>query len=332
LLGAGAQGVAMEASSHGLAQGRLNGLAFDCALFTNLTQDHLDYHGTLEAYAEAKSRLFETPGLEAAVLNLDDVVGVRLAQKLTARGMRTIGYALSESAIAPGSVTEHVAAREVRVSNGGSHVSLVSTWGSIEASINQAGRFNVANALGVLGCLVAYGIPFAEGARMLGSLPAVPGRMQRLGGDGQPLVIVDYAHTPDALEKVLQALRPVADARAGQLIAVFGAGGDRDPTKRAPMGAAASRYADRLVLTSDNPRNEDPLAIISAVRAGVTAPCIEEPDRGAAIEKALHAARACDVVLLAGKGHETMQEIAGRKLPFSDLAAATAALARWAGR
>ena len=332
LHGAGAQGVAMEASSHGLAQGRLNGVAFDCALFTNLTQDHLDYHGTLEAYAEAKSRLFETPGLEVAVLNLDDVVGVRLAQKLSARGMRTIGYALSESAIAPGSVSEHVAAREVRVSNGGSHVALVSTWGSVEASVNQAGRFNVANALGVLGCLVAYGIPFADGARLLGSLPAVPGRMQRLGGAGQPLVFVDYAHTPDALEKVLQALRPVADARAGQLIAVFGAGGDRDTTKRAPMGAAASRHADRLVLTSDNPRSEDPLAIISAVRAGVTRPYIEEPDRGAAIENALHAARACDVILLAGKGHETVQEIAGRKLPFSDLAAATAALARWTAR
>lgn len=332
LLQAGAQGVAMEASSHGLAQGRLNGVAFDCALFTNLSQDHLDYHGTLEAYAEAKSRLFDMPGLRIAVLNLDDVVGVRLAQKLTARGMRTIGYALSESAIARGSVSEHVVAREVRVSNGGSQVVLASSWGSIEASINQAGRFNVANALGVLGCLVGYGIPFEEGARLLGSLPAVPGRMQRLGGDGRPLVFVDYAHTPDALEKVLQALRPVADARGGHLIAVFGAGGDRDPRKRAPMGAAASRHADRLVLTSDNPRSEDPLAIISAVRAGVTAPCIEDPDRAAAIEGALHAAHASDVILLAGKGHETVQEIAGRKLPFSDLALATAALARWAGR
>ena len=329
---AGAQGVAMEASSHGLAQGRLNGVAFDCALFTNLSQDHLDYHGTLEAYAEAKSRLFEMPGLEVAVLNLDDVVGVRLAQKLTAHGMRTIGYALSESAIAPGSVSEHVAARDVRVSNGGSHVALASSWGSIDASINQAGRFNVANALGVLGCLVAYGIPFAEGAQLLASLPAVPGRMERLGGDGRPLVIVDYAHTPDALEKVLLALRPVADARGGDLIAVFGAGGDRDPTKRAPMGAAASRYADRLVLTSDNPRSEAPLAIIAAVRSGVTAPCIEEPDRGAAIEGTLHAACASDVILLAGKGHETVQEIAGRKLPFSDLAVVTAALARWTGR
>jgi UDP-N-acetylmuramoyl-L-alanyl-D-glutamate--2,6-diaminopimelate ligase len=190
----------------------------------------------------------------------------------------------------------------------------------------------VANAIGVLGCLVAHGIPLADGARLLGMLPAVPGRMQRLGGEGRPLVFVDYAHTPDALEKVLQALRPVADARSGNLIVVFGAGGDRDPTKRAPMGAAASRHADRVVLTSDNPRSEDPLAIISAVRAGVTAPCVEEPDRAAAIEGALRAARAADVILLAGKGHETVQEIGGRKLAFSDVAVASAALARWTGR
>ena len=329
---AGAQCVAMEASSHGLAQGRLNGVAFDCALFTNLSQDHLDYHGTLEAYAEAKSRLFDTPGLAVAVLNLDDVLGVRLTQRLSARGIRTIGYALSEAAVAPGSVTEYIAAREIRVAEAGTHATLVSSWGSVEASINQPGRFNVANALGVLGCLVAHGIAFTEAAAMLGSLPAVPGRMQRLGGAGQPLVFVDYAHTPDALEKVLQALRPVADARGGSLIAVFCAGGERDPGKRAPMGAAASRHADRLVLTSDNPRSEDPLAIIAAVRAGVTTSCVEEPDRASAIEGALREARAVDVVLLAGKGHESDQEVAGRKLPFSDVAAASAALARWTGR
>ena len=196
----------------------------------------------------------------------------------------------------------------------------------------RSGRFNVANALGVLGCLVAYGIPFAEAAHLLGSLPSVPGRMQRLGGDGRPLVFVDYAHTPDALEKVLQALRPVADARGGRLVAVFGAGGDRDPGKRAPMGAAASRHADGIVLTSDNPRSEDPLAVIAAVRAGVTTPHVEEPDRAAAIEGALRDARAADVVLLAGKGHETVQEIAGRKLPFSDADVARAALERWTGR
>jgi len=329
---AGAQGVTLEASSHGLAQGRLNGVAFDCALFTNLSQDHLDYHGTLEAYAEAKSRLFDTPGLGVAVLNLDDVLGVRLAQHLAARGMRTIGYALSEAAVAPGSVTEYIAARELHIAEAGTHATLGSSWGTVEARVGQPGRFNVANALGVLGCLVAYGIPFTEAAALLGSLPAVPGRMQRLGGEGRPLVFVDYAHTPDALEKVLQALRPIADARGGRLIAVFGAGGDRDPGKRAPMGAAASRHADRLVLTSDNPRSEQPLAIIAAVRAGVTAPCVEEPDRAAAIEGALREARSDDVVLLAGKGHESEQVIAGRRLPFSDVAVASAALARWTGR
>ena len=328
----GAQGVAMEASSHGLAQGRLNGVAFDCALLTNLSQDHLDYHGTLEAYAEAKSRLFDTAGLGVAVLNLDDVLGVRLAQRLSARGMRTIGYALSEAAIAPGSVTEYIAAREIHVAEAGTDATLASSWGTVDARISQPGRFNVANALGVLGCLVAYGIPFVEAAALLGSLPAVPGRMQRLGGEGRPLVFVDYAHTPDALEKVLQALRPIADARGGRLIAVFGAGGDRDPSKRAPMGAAASRHADRVVLTSDNPRSEEPLAIIAAVRAGVTTSCAEEPDRAVAIESALREARAADVVLLAGKGHESEQVIAGRALPFSDVAVASAALARWTGR
>lgn len=329
---AGAQGVAMEASSHGLAQGRLNGVAFDCALLTNLSQDHLDYHGTLEAYAEAKSRLFDTPGLGVAVLNLDDVLGVRLAQRLAARGVRTIGYALSEAAVAPGSVTEYIAAREIHVAEAGTDATLGSSWGTVDARINQPGRFNVANALGVLGALVAYGIPFTEAAALLGSLPAVPGRMQRLGGEGRPLVFVDYAHTPDALEKVLQALRPIADARGGRLIAVFGAGGDRDPGKRAPMGAAASRHADRLVLTSDNPRSEEPLAIIAAVRAGVTTSCAEEPDRAVAIESALREARSADVVLLAGKGHEAEQVIGGRKLPFSDVAVAAAALARWTGR
>ena len=328
----GAQGVAMEASSHGLAQGRLNGVAFDCALLTNLSQDHLDYHGTLEAYAEAKTRLFDTPGLGVAVLNLDDVLGVRLAQRLSARGVRTIGYSLSEAAVAPGSVTEYIAAREIHVAEAGTDATLVSSWGHVDVRISQPGRFNVANALGVLGCLVAYGIPFPEAAALLGSLPAVPGRMQRLGGDGRPLVFVDYAHTPDALDKVLQALRPIADARGGRLIAVFGAGGDRDPGKRAPMGAAASRHADRVVLTSDNPRSEDPLAIIAAVRAGVTTSCAEEPDRAVAIESALREASAADVVLLAGKGHESEQVIAGRKLPFSDVAVAAAALARWTGR
>jgi len=327
----GAQGVAMEASSHGLAQGRLNGVRFDCALFTNLSQDHLDYHGTLEAYGDAKARLFDTPGLTSAVLNLDDVLGVRLAQRLAARGMRTIGYSMSPGAVAPGSVSEYIAARDIRPDAQGSQVALVSSWGPLEVRVNQPGRYNVANALGVLGCLVAHGIAYAEAAPLLSALPALPGRMQRLGGDGRPLVFIDYAHTPDALEKALLALRPVADARAGSLVAVFGAGGERDASKRAPMGAAASRHADRLVLTSDNPRGEDPLAILAQVRNGVTAPCVVEPDRALAIEDAVHHARAADVLLIAGKGHETVQQIAGRSLPFSDAAVASEALARWSG-
>ena len=327
----GAQCVAMEASSHGLAQGRVSGVAFDCALFTNLSQDHLDYHGSLEAYAEAKSRLFDSPGLATAVLNLDDVLGVRLAQRLSARGVRTIGYSLSEAAVAPGSVTGYIAAREIRAAGDGSEAEFASSWGAAGARINQPGRFNVANAMGVLGCLVAYGIPFAAAAARLVNLPALPGRMQRLGGEGRPLVVVDYAHTPDALEKALQALRPVAAVRGGRLIAVFGAGGDRDPGKRALMGAAASRQADRIVLTSDNPRSEDPLAIIAAIRAGVTLPCVVEADRAAAIAGAVGEAREADVVLVAGKGHETVQEIAGRQLPFSDAAVAAGALGRWGG-
>ncbi|MGH8705407.1 MAG: Mur ligase family protein, partial [Burkholderiales bacterium] len=198
---AGAAAVALEVSSHGLVQGRVNGVAFDCALFTNLTQDHLDYHGTMQAYAEAKSRLFDAPGLGAAVLNLDDVLGVQLARRLAARGVRTIGYTLSPGAIAPGAGQEWVAARELRLEESAMRLGLASSWGETSVSLNQLGRFNAANALGVLGCLVAYGIPFSEAAGMLASLPALPGRMQRLGGKGEPLVVVDYAHTPDALDK-----------------------------------------------------------------------------------------------------------------------------------
>jgi UDP-N-acetylmuramoyl-L-alanyl-D-glutamate--2,6-diaminopimelate ligase len=329
---AGARGVAMEVSSHGLSQGRVNGVAFDCGVFTNLSHDHLDYHGSMDAYAEAKAMLFDTPGMQCAVLNLDDFFGVQLARRLAERGMRTIGYALSPAALAPGGVTEFVVAREVAVEGEAMRVAVASSWGDAQVRINQLGRFNVSNALAVLGCLVAQGVAFERAVGLLGALPPVPGRMQRLGGGGKPLVVVDYAHSPDALEKVLQALRPVADARGGSLVAVFGAGGDRDSAKRPLMGEVASRHADRLLLTSDNPRGEDPQAILAAIRAGVSAPNELEPDRAAAIARAIATASAADVVLLAGKGHETYQEIAGRRLPFSDLAAAEAALARWGGQ
>ncbi len=316
---AGAAAVAMEVSSHGLVQGRVNAVRFACALFTNLTHDHLDYHGTMQNYAEAKARLFAMPGLGAAVLNMDDAFGVELARRLAGR-VRTIGY--SVSARRPPNVDEYVMATRI----GGPQVDLESTWGRAATTIGQLGRFNVANVLGVLGCLIANGIGFEEGARRLGRLPAVAGRMQALGD--RPLVVIDYAHTPDALENVLQALRPVAVARGGRLAVVFGAGGDRDPTKRPVMGQIASRLADRVFVTSDNPRGEDPSAIIAQIARGIGAAHETEPDRALAIAKAVASADAADVILIAGKGHETYQEIAGRRLHFSDEEQARAALAR----
>ena len=314
----GARAVAMEVSSHGLVQGRVHGVAFDCALFTNLSHDHLDYHGSMEAYAEAKTMLFDTPGLAAAVLNLDDMLGVRLARRLEERGQRVIGYSLSGARNA----AEFLAA--ARVAPG--EMELDSSWGGASAKVNQLGRFNLANALGVAGCLVAHGVPFTEAVALLERLPPVPGRMQQVGD--RPLVVVDYAHTPDALEKVLQALRPVAERRRGRLIAVFGAGGDRDAAKRPVMGAVASRLADRVVVTSDNPRSEDPGKIIDAILAGIAGNCEIQADRGEAIEAAIDRAEEDDVVLIAGKGHENYQEIAGRRLPFSDAAVARAVLER----
>jgi UDP-N-acetylmuramoyl-L-alanyl-D-glutamate--2,6-diaminopimelate ligase len=252
------------------------------------------------------------------VLNLDDVVGVRLAQRLEGRGVRVIGYSLS--GVRNGS--EFVAA--TRVAHGA--MDIESSWGRATASVNQLGRFNMANALGVLGCLIAYGIAFEDAASLLATLPAVPGRMQQVGD--QPLVVVDYAHTPDALEKVLQALRPVAAQRGGRLVAVFGAGGDRDAAKRPVMGRVVSRLADRVVVTSDNPRSEDPLKIIEAIRAGLSGDCEIEADRAKAIEAAIAGADDADVVLIAGKGHENYQEIAGRRFAFSDESVARNALRR----
>ena len=314
----GASAVAMEVSSHGLAQGRVHGVAFDCALFTNLSHDHLDYHGSMEAYAAAKAKLFDSPGLACAVLNLDDVVGVRLAQRLDGRRVRVIGYSLTGTR----NGGEYLAATRV----GHGEMEIESTWGRASAKVNQVGRFNMTNALGVLGCLVAHGMVFQDAATLLSSLPAVPGRMQQVGAS--PLVVVDYAHTPDALEKVLQELRPVAAQRGGKLVAVFGAGGDRDPAKRPLMGAVVSRLADRAVVTSDNPRSEDPLKIIDALRAGMHGDCEVEPDRALAIEAAIAGASDADVVLIAGKGHESYQEIAGRRHAFSDVAVARDALRR----
>ena len=302
----GAGAAAMEVSSHGLVQGRVNGVRFACALFTNLSHDHLDYHGSMEAYAEAKTRLFEMPGLGAAVVNIDDALGARLA----ARGrVRTITYGFSDKA--------DLRAVSVRASK----VEIDSRWGKAEATIAAVGRFNVANALGVLGCLIVHGSAFKDAVHLLERLPAVPGRMERVAD--APLVVVDYAHTPDALEKVLTALRPIAEERGGKLVIVFGAGGDRDSTKRPLMGAVARRLADRALVTSDNPRGEDPLVIIRQIGLADS-----EPDRARAIERAILESGPRDVVLVAGKGHESYQEISGRRLPFSDAEVARAAVAK----
>jgi UDP-N-acetylmuramoyl-L-alanyl-D-glutamate--2,6-diaminopimelate ligase len=309
----GAHAVTMEVSSHGLVQGRVNGVRFACALFTNLSHDHLDYHGSMQAYAAAKSRLFEMPGLQAAVLNLDDPLGRELARRTRARGVRTLGYGLE----APMQGVD-----EFLRADGDA---LDSSWGRSPLQVNAVGRFNLANALGVLGCLLVKGVAFRDAVPLLAQLPSVPGRMQKVAE--RPLVVIDYAHTPDALEKVLGALRPAAAERGGRLVALFGAGGDRDPSKRPLMGAVAAQLADRVVLTSDNPRGEDPAAIIAAIAAGVQRDCHIEPDRGRAIAAAIAAAADEDVVLLAGKGHESYQEVRGARLPFSDEAAARSALA-----
>ena len=232
--------------------------------------------------------------------------------------MRVIGYSVSGAR----NGGEYLAATRLRHGE----MEIESTWGRATAKVNQLGRFNMANALGVLGCLIAHGIGFEDAVTMLSGLPAVPGRMQQVGE--KPLVVVDYAHTPDALEKVLQALRPVAAERGGRLVAVFGAGGDRDPAKRPAMGAVVSRLADRAVVTSDNPRSEDPLKIIQAIRTGISGDCEVEPDRARAIEAAIAGASDADVVLIAGKGHESYQEIAGRRHAFSDVGVARDALRR----
>ncbi len=329
LLAQGAQGVAMEVTSIGLDQGRVNGVAFGAALFTNLSRDHLDYHGDMESYARAKQRLFETPDLKHAVLNLDDVQGVQIARALAGRGIGRAGYSCFAGVAARSGLERYAEAHAIEVSPEGIAFEVRSSWG--EAGIESAllGRFNVSNLLGVLTTMLVSGVPFDRAATALAGLEPVAGRMQRLGGAGKPVVVVDYAHTPDALEKTLVALKDVAKASGGRLAVVFGCGGERDRGKRPLMGAVASRHADAILVTSDNPRGEDPAAIIAEISAAIPVPHEAIEDRRAAIERAIASAGAEDVVLIAGKGHETYQEIAGRRLPFSDALEAKQALSRW---
>ncbi|HEY6242140.1 MAG TPA: UDP-N-acetylmuramoyl-L-alanyl-D-glutamate--2,6-diaminopimelate ligase [Burkholderiales bacterium] len=329
LLADGAQGVAMEVTSIGLDQGRVNGVAFGAALFTNLSRDHLDYHGDMENYARAKQRLFETPGLKHAVLNLDDVQGVHLARLLAGRGLSRAGYSCFAGVAARSGLEHYAEALAIELSPKGIAFNVKSSWGEARVESALLGRFNVSNLLGVLTTMLVSGVPFERAIAALAYLQPVAGRMQRLGGSGKPLVVVDYAHTPDALEKTLVALKDVARASRGRLVAVFGCGGERDRGKRPLMGTVASRHADSIVVTSDNPRGEDPAAIIAEVTAAIPVEHESIEDRRTAILRAVASAGAHDVVLIAGKGHETYQEIAGRRLPFSDALEAEEALARW---
>jgi UDP-N-acetylmuramoyl-L-alanyl-D-glutamate--2,6-diaminopimelate ligase len=310
----GLKQVSLEASSHALDQGRLNGVRVAVAIFTNLTRDHLDYHGSMEAYGEAKRRLFEMPGLKHAVINLDDEYGRELAASLPP-GVACIGYTLEDRKAAAG--------RTLRGSNlvlasGGLSFDVEGDVGRGRVDSRLLGRFNAQNLLAVLGALLALGLPFAEALASLSRARTVPGRMECFGGGaGRPLVVVDYAHTPDALEKALTAAR--AHCR-GMLWCVFGCGGERDRGKRPQMGAIAERLADRVVVTDDNPRNEDGDTIVAEVLAGFgsRARVKVERDRAKAVALAVRGAAPGDVVLLAGKGHESYQVVGGRELPYSD--------------
>ncbi len=324
----GARCVAMEVSSHGLDQGRVAGLKYDVAVFTNLTRDHLDYHGTMESYAEAKYRLFSARGLRHAVVNADDPWGERFIRRLDGSGLDVIDFGTRGGAPSA-RARPRLAASAIRLSEEGVRFRVASEWGAGEVAAGALGAFNVSNLLAVLGALLAARIPLDAALEAVSALPPVPGRLERVGGGSAPLVVVDYAHTPDALEKVLEALRP-AVGTGGRLICVFGCGGERDAGKRPLMGAAAARLADHVIVTSDNPRGEDPHAIIEQVLAGIPDRKAEAVgERQVAIFAAVHQARAGDVVLLAGKGHETYQEIAGSRHPFSDRDVAAAALAQW---
>ena len=315
----GAKACAIEASSIGIVERRLDGTRIRVAAFTNFTQDHLDYHGSMQAYWDAKAELFAWPDLQAAVLNVDDAKGVELESRL--QGRLDVWTCSCERAA-------RLQALEIGYTDEGLRF-VVAEGGERHALRTQLiGQYNVSNLLGVVGMMRALGVPLARAVGACADLLPVPGRMERINEPGKPLVAVDYAHTPDALEKGLQALQPLARQRGGKLWCVFGCGGDRDATKRPLMAQVAEKNADRVVVTSDNPRSEDPQAIIGQILQGLAHAdaAIVQPDRARAIADSIAAAAPEDVILLAGKGHEDYQEIAGVKHAFSDQAHASAAL------
>lgn len=316
---AGTERVVMEVSSHALAQGRVKGSRFRTAVFTNLTQDHLDFHGSMSAYEQAKGLLFSRLGNTYsddakqrvfAVLNADDPVSERLAQ-LSAAEVVTYGFGRNA----------HLRASKVAIHAGGTSFILSSLWGIRQVKLALIGKFNVYNALAALGAALCEGIPLDAAIGSLERIEGVPGRIEAVSGDAPFTVLVDYAHTPDGLENVLRALRELAE---GRLICVFGCGGDRDRSKRPLMGKIAAELADYAIITNDNPRSEEPLQIMRQIEAGISAADVKgfnyilEQDRRQAIEKAVEMASPGDVVLIAGKGHETYQAIDGKLIAFDD--------------
>ncbi len=311
MLDAGDRACAMEVSSHALALSRVEGVRFAAAIFTNLTQDHLDFHPTMEDYFQAKRRLLVEGG-GARVVNVDDAYGRRLAAEL--------GDAITFAVERPADFTAH----DVRIAPGGSRFTISMPDGQIAARSPLPGSFNVANVLGAVAAARALGISAATIELALPGAGRVPGRFERVDEGQDFTVLVDYAHTPDSLSNALVTARELTSRR---LICVFGCGGDRDRAKRPLMGEIATRLADAVIVTSDNPRSEDPAAIIAEILAGAGSGAQREPDRRLAIERAIAVARAGDIVVIAGKGHEQGQELAGgRKLPFDDVTVARAAL------
>jgi UDP-N-acetylmuramoyl-L-alanyl-D-glutamate--2,6-diaminopimelate ligase len=313
----GVEKVAMEVSSHALDQGRCDDVAFDAAIFTNLSRDHLDYHGTMEAYAAAKRRLFIDCHPRFAVINHDDAMGKTLIGEI-GNGTEVFGYGTNGSSELRGSI--------LQMNSDGMTLRLASPWGGGEVHTGLLGAFNLSNLLATAATLALLGMPWTQVLHQLEIMHAVPGRMHCLGGEyGQPVVVIDYAHTPDALREALSALRSHLH---GRLVCVFGCGGDRDSGKRPMMAREAESLADRIVLTTDNPRGEDPNAIFDDMLAGLERPADAQviEDRGAAIRQAVRDCGSGDIVLVAGKGHEAWQELRGQKVPFSDEAAVRAVL------
>lgn len=324
----GAHGVAMEVSSHGLVQGRVNGTVFAVAVLTNLSRDHLDYHRDMDAYAAAKARLFFWPGLQYAVINMDDVLGVELSRQLANKSTALIGYGFHYPEKRDSSPFKMVYGSNLKVDLHGLEFDIEFEDNREHLKIGLLGKFNASNLLAVVAAMLVSGIRLPDAVRSLQNVQPIPGRMEKYQGVDQPIIVVDYAHTPDALEKVLCTLRELlrgaqpkkrTSRQGARLCCVVGCGGDRDKGKRAMVGEVATRLADEVIFTSDNPRTEDPLSIIQDITAGAGADNYQiEPDRALAIYQAIANAHNNDIVLIAGKGHEKFQEIKGRKIPFSD--------------